>query len=291
MSMSATVKFTSFDYNRADHIDFKLPKNSCDSHHHIFDHRFPYAQDDTRNLPEATFKDYQAFKRELGFTRHIIVQPSSYGTDNSCLLEALKQGGQYCRGEAVIDEQNSPQNLTALFEHGVVGIRFNFCAGKRPDIQSLSALTAKAADYGWHIQLHLKPELLPGLYPILNRISNHIVFDHYAGVTQPLGERHEAWPYLLRLLEQGRCWVKLSGLYHVSQQADFSDMEHITKQLVRIAPERLLWGSDWPHPSLTTAKRAMPDDKYILTKLYQWLETDENRQKVFVDNPYELFFK
>ncbi|TCP96920.1 putative TIM-barrel fold metal-dependent hydrolase [Cricetibacter osteomyelitidis] len=282
-----SIKFTSTEY---DIDNLQLPEGSCDSHHHIFNRAFPYAPDDDRNLPNATVQDYIALQQHLGCSKHIIVQPSSYGVDNNCLLNALQQGGEQCRGEAVIDNSFSDQQLTDLAERGIVGIRFNFGAGNYADVNSLCSLADRVLDYNWHIQLHAPADFLLEIVPHLMKIKNNLVFDHFARIPQPQGVNHPMWKHLVALLEKGKTWVKLSALYHNSKTTDFSDMEQITKALVQLAPERLLWGTDWPHPNLISANKPMPDDKYCLAKIYEWLDNDAIRQQVFVNNPDTLFF-
>ncbi|EIJ69060.1 amidohydrolase family protein [Pasteurella bettyae] len=291
MTNETDIKFTSFQFKNVIEQNFKLPNHTCDCHHHIFNRNFPYTPEDTRDLPNATMDDFVQFKKYMGVERHILVQPSSYGVDNRCLIDALEKGGKLCRGEAVIDESFTHKQLQDLADKGVVGIRFNFGAGNYASADNLLTLAERVHEFNWHIQIHAKADQLSELYPLLTKIKNPIIFDHYAQLKQPTAFKHPFWKQLLKLIDQQNCWVKLSGPYHTSTKTDFSDLEQITKEFLRIAPERLVWGSDWPHPNLTSSHKNMPDDRYFLALFNSWLGSDAMRQKIFVDNPTTFFFK
>lgn len=275
------------------HVSFTpelvLPENSCDCHHHIFDGRFPYAPDDRRNLPDATVDDYLQFKNHLGFQRHVVVQPSSYGTDNRCMLESLGRFGNNARGEAVVTETVEDAELDAMGQAGVTGIRFNFGAGSATTAEMLLPLAHRMAERGWHIQVHASADRLAALRPILLQVPGNLVIDHFFRLPQPEPVLHPAWDLARELIDRGRCWVKLSALYHQSQHDDVSDMATLIKRFLTEATERVLWGSDWPHPNLISANKKMPDDALILSKIYLWAENEQVRHKLFVANPAELY--
>ena len=266
-----------------------LPENSCDCHHHIYDSRFPCAPDDTRHLPDATLDDYLRFKRRLGIQRHILVQPSSYGTDNRCLLEALARAGESARGEVVVTDRVSDAELDALEQAGVTGVRFNFGAGSATTPEMMLPLARRLADRGWHLQIHASADQLWSLRPLLLQLPGNLVIDHVFRLPQPEPMAHPAWRLAWELIDQGRCWVKLSGLYHQSQREDVSDMSAVIKSFLHEATERVLWGSDWPHPSLISANKKMPDDALILSKIFHWASNEQVRHKLFVANPAELY--
>ena len=266
-----------------------LPENSCDCHHHIYDRRFPYAPDDSRNLPDATVSDYRQFKQWLGVRRHVLVQPSSYGTDNRCLLAALEQFGDEARGEAVVTDRVSDAELDRLGRAGVTGVRFNFGAGSATTEEMLLPLAHRLAERGWHIQVHATADRLWALRTLLRQIPGNLVIDHFFRLPQPYPMAHPAWRLAWELIEQGRCWVKLSALYHQSQQADVSDMSAVIKSFLNEGTERVLWGSDWPHPNLISANKNMPDDALILLKIFQWATNEQVRHKLFVANPADIY--
>ena len=269
--------------------DVVLPANSCDCHHHIFDRRFPYAPDDKRNLPDATVSDYRAFKHWLGFTRHVLVQPSSYGADNRCLIDALQSFGPVARGEAVVTDTVSDAELDSLAAAGVTGIRFNFGAGSITTKEMLLPLASRVAERGWHVQIHATADQLWALRTLLKQIPGRLVIDHFFRLPQPEPMSHAAWQLAWDLIGTGRCWVKLSALYHQSQRDDVFDMAGVMKGFLHEATERVLWGSDWPHPNLISANKNMPDDALILSRIFHWASNDRVRQRLFVDNPSELY--
>lgn len=283
--IAAEIKYS----HLATQPDYVLPANSCDCHHHIFDRRFPYAPDDKRDLPNATVSDYRAFKRYLGFTRHVLVQPSSYGTDNRCLIAALREFGSNARGEAVVTDNVCDEELNTLSAAGVTGIRFNFGAGNVTTPEMILPLANRVAERGWHIQIHANADTLVALAPVLKRVPGKLVIDHYFRLPQPSPMTHPAWKLAWELLETGRCWVKLSALYHQSQCDDVSDMAEMITRFIHDGTERVLWGSDWPHPNLISANKKMPDDALILAKIFHWANNDRVRQKLFVDNPAKLY--
>ncbi|MGO3911823.1 amidohydrolase family protein [Huaxiibacter chinensis] len=269
--------------------DFELPANSCDCHHHIFDRRYPYSADDKRNLPNATVSEYGEFRDWLGFTRHVLVQPSSYGTDNRCLIDALQAFGPNARGEAVVTDATSDNELDVLSRAGVKGIRFNFGAGSVTTPEMLLPLAARVAERGWHVQVHANASQLWELRSLLRQVPGRLVIDHFFRLPQPQPMEHPVWKLAWDLIDSGRCWVKLSALYHQSQRDDVSDMAGMVKTFLNEATERVLWGSDWPHPNLISANKKMPDDALILSKIFHWASNDRIRHKLFVENPAQLY--
>lgn len=266
-----------------------MPKNSCDCHHHIYDRRFPYAAGDTRALPDATVADYRRFKQWLGHTRHVLVQPSSYGTDNRCLVSALKAFGPTARGEAVVDDTVTDAALDALAGAGVTGVRFNLAAGHATSAAMLLPVARRVTERGWHVQVHATADQLWALRPLLLQIPGRLVIDHAFRLPQPDPMAHPCWRLAWTLLERGRCWVKLSAPYQQSQREDYADMAPVMARFLSQATERVLWGSDWPHPSLISANRAMPDDAFILSALCRWAHNDQVRHRLLVANPAELY--
>jgi len=281
----ADVKYSHISHSP----EIVLPEHSCDCHHHIFDRRYPYAADDTRNLPNATVNDYNQFKKWLGHSRHILVQPSSYGTDNRCLTDALRAFGTHARGEAVVDDTVSDAELDALQQAGVTGVRFNLGAGNATTPEMLLPVAQRVAERGWHVQVHATADQLWQLRSTLLQIPGNLVIDHYFRLPQPEPMAHPVWKLAWELIEKGQCWVKLSALYHQSQCDDVSDMAALVTRFLHDATERVLWGSDWPHPNLISANKNMPDDALILSKIYHWAHNDQVRHKLFVENPAELY--
>lgn len=268
------------------HLD--VPAGAVDCHHHIYDARFPPDPRAALRPEEATVADYRALQRRLGTARNVVVQPSTYGTDNACLIEALAAFGPAARGVAVVDEAVGEAELAALHRAGVRGIRFNLVQAAATTADMLAPLGARVHALGWHIQLNITATLLPALALTLGRLACPVVFDHLAHLPPSAGPSDPAFIALARLLENGRTWVKLSGAYLESRDGppDYADTTPLAQSLVRLAPERMVWGSDWPHP---TAKGEKPDDARLLDLLGAWVPDAAARRRVLVDNACTLY--
>lgn len=269
-----------------------VPTGAVDSHHHIYDHRFPYAEGVTLRPPEATVADYRVLQGRLGTRRSVVVQPSSYGTDNSCLLDALAQFGDAARGVSVIDRQTTDAELHAMDEAGVRGIRFNLSRPAGAGMELLDELAKRIAPLGWHVQLHTLGDSYAAMESTLQRLPTPLVIDHLGRIPQPNGMNHPAWDVLRRLVDGGRTWIKLSGAYHDSRDgADghYADAGAMTRAWLEQAPERMVWGTDWPHPAAMVGEKPMPDDALLLNLLGAWLPKPDLLQKVLVDNPQRLY--
>jgi D-galactarolactone isomerase len=268
------------------HLD--VPAGAVDCHHHIYDARFPPDPRAALRPGEASVADYRALQRRLGIARNVVVQPSTYGTDNACLLDALMQFGPTARGIAVVDDAVAGTELAALHRAGVRGIRFNLVQAAATTADMLAPLGARVHALGWHIQLNIAAALLPALAAALAGLPCPVVFDHLAHLPPAAGPSDPAFIALARLLENGRTWVKLSGAYLESRAGppDYADMTPLAQALLRLAPERMVWGSDWPHP---TAKGDKPDDARLLDLLGAWVPDAATRRRVLVDNPAALY--
>jgi D-galactarolactone isomerase len=268
------------------HLD--VPAGAADCHHHIYDPRFPPDARAALRPGEASVADYRALQRRLGTARNVVVQPSTYGTDNTCLLDALRQFGPAARGVAVVDDAVAGTELAALHRAGVRGIRFNLVQAVATTADMLAPLGARVHALGWHVQLNIAAALLPALAGTLARLPCPVAFDHLAHLPPEAGTAGPAFTALARLLENGRTWVKLSGAYLESRVGppDYADMTALAQALVRLAPERMVWGSDWPHP---TARGDKPDDARLLDLLADWVPDGAARRRVLVDNPATLY--
>jgi predicted TIM-barrel fold metal-dependent hydrolase len=270
---------------------FRAPPGATDGHHHIYDDRFaPDARAVLRPLA-ATASMYRQLRDHLGLSRSVIVQPSTYGTDNRCLVDALQQLGDAARGIAVIDAATDDGALRAMHTTGVRGIRFNLArpAGAAP--QSLDVLARRVAPLGWHVQIHAPAWHLADLAPTLAALPVPVVIDHLGRFPQPDATAQAAWPVLRRLVDGGRCWVKVSGAYHdtIVGAPDYADTGALTRAWFAAAAERLVWGTDWPHPAATAGEKALPDDARLLDLLAAWAPSTEALHRVLVDNPATLY--
>lgn len=268
-----------------------LPKNACDTHMHIFDARFAASSHWNRQPPRAEVSAYRRLQRRIGTERAVVVTPSTYGTDNSCTLDALDQLGSAARGVAVVDADVSLAHLQRLDERGVRGLRVNFVSPQSWGTTTpamLEQLAGKAAEMKWHVQVFAHPEQLVTMEPLLARLAAPLVIDHLGRIEPGQGVASPAFGTLRRLLDAGRTWVKLSGVYmrSVTGAPDYIDMRPLGDALVRHAPSRVLWGSDWPH---TTETAGSVDDADLVDVLVRWCGDDRTLHQVLVDNPATLY--
>lgn len=267
-----------------------IPKNACDSHHHIFNPvEFPYLDTDVRNQPPATVDAYRMLQKKLGLTRNVIVTSSAYGTDNGCTLDALQKMGENARAVVVIDNSISDEELRRMNEMGVRGIRFNITRGGSDDVDMIGKLAERIAGYGWHICFWMSADMTVSLAGFLNSLPCPVVFDHRGHLPAEEGVRHKAFGVITDMMKQGKAYVKLSALYHDSRHADYHDTIAVGKAYVEASPEQVLWGTDWPHPSEYTAKKDMPNDASLLDAVLFQAGSNENVEKILVTNPERLF--
>jgi predicted TIM-barrel fold metal-dependent hydrolase len=262
---------------------------ACDSHLHIYDPRFPSTGPAKRSAVDATASDYRLLQRRLGTARAVVVTPAVYATDNRVTLDAIRQLGTNARGVAVVHPQVGDAELGRLSSAGIRGLRFTVFDPETAvtRIDMIGPLSRRAAERGWHVQIHMRADQIVENAALLQRLPSQIVFDHMGRLPQPQGTGHEAFRIIRGLLDAGRAWVKLSGAYLDSRAGPpaYADATAVAKAYVRAAPERLLWGSDWPHPSETTK----PDDALLFDLLGEWAPEESVRRRILVDNPAELY--
>lgn len=266
----------------------KAPPHACDCHMHIYDSRFPVAPNATLKPPDAHVSQYRLLRRRIGISRNVVVTPSTYGTDNSCTLDALGQIGMNARGVAVVDTSVTDTELERLAGHGVRGIRFNLVQAGATTVEMLEPLSKRVNELGWHVQLHILGDQIARIEDILLRLPSPIVFDHMGRLPQPAGINHPAFALILRLIDKGRTWVKISGAYLNTKVGPptYADATVVAQAYVTHAPERLVWGSDWPHP---TEKDNKPDDAVLFDLLAQWAPDEATRSRILVTNPEALY--
>lgn len=270
-----------------------LPAGACDCHIHVYDSRYRAAAGARLLPPDASAADYQALQRRIGTTRAVLVTPSTYGTDNRCMLDGLAALGIEARGVAVIDGGEDDADLQRLHARGVRGVRLNLSLGVSGTVDMLEPLARRIAPLGWHLQLLMAPELLLAQAEVLRRLPVPLVFDHF-GRMAPGAEGQAPHALLLNLLESGRAWIKLSGGYIVSPQHTVEDLalDALAVGYLRRVPERVLWGSDWPHATASAGLQPMPDDTRQIDRLHDWTQQAGGAdllQRVLVDNPQALY--
>ena len=267
----------------------KVPYGACDCHMHIYESRFPVALTAVSPPPEAPLPAYRNVRQQLGLTRAVIVQPSAYGTDNSCTMEAVKALGKDARGVVVVDTTVTDAALAQLTDAGARGIRFHMLPGGALPWDILEEMAALVDTFGWHVQLQMDGRFLSERESVLKRLPGILVIDHVGKFLEPVTTQHAGFQTLLRLVDTGRCWVKLSAPYEVSKAGPpyYDDVGALAKALVKAAPERMVWASNWPHPSVSGS--AAPDDADLLDVLLDWVDDDAVRSRILVDNPAKLY--
>ncbi|WP_295857087.1 amidohydrolase family protein [uncultured Xylophilus sp.] len=268
--------------------------DACDAHIHVYDARFPETDGPalTATPRQATAEDYVRIQRRLGTRRAVVVQPRVYGTDNRCTLDAIAQlGRDRTRGIAVVTPDVADTELAALHAGGIRGVRMTLHAatGAPTRIDMLEALAARIAPLGWHLQLHLQADQIAAHAATIARLPCTVVFDHLARLPHgAAGLTHPAFDTVRGLLQDGRAWLKLSGAYLNTSYGPpgYADTHAVARAWVAAAPDRLVWGSDWPHATEETHK---PDDARLFDLLAEWLPDDAVRRRVLVDNPARLY--
>jgi predicted TIM-barrel fold metal-dependent hydrolase len=266
----------------------QAPPNATDSHHHIYDSRFPVDPKAVLRPADATVADYRLLQKRIGTTRHVIVQPSTYGVDNRCLLDALGQfGPATSRGVAVVNTSVSDAELRQLQQAGVRGIRFNLAPAGATTVEMVDPLSKRANELGWHVQINMPAEDILANKDLWNRVACPIVFDHLGQMREPAGVNDPAFAVVSDLLHRGKAWVKLSGAYLTTKVGPptYADSTAVAQAYVREAPERLVWGSDWPHPT----EKTKPDDAVLFDLLATWAPDEATRRRILVDNPARLY--
>src|SRR5499427_7652594 len=269
----------------------KAPPNATDCHHHIYSSRFRIDPNSTLRPSDASVADYRLLQKRIGTSRNVIVQPSTYGVYNDGLIEALGECGPAARGVAVVNTNVTDDELKRLDAAHVRGVRFNLATpGGATSVEMLEPLAKRIAPMGWHVQMNCGPNVTIENKDLLNRLPCEIVFDHLAHVPEPAGIAHPVFGVVTDLLQKGRAWVKLSGAYQDTKVGPptYADSTAVAQAYVKAAPERLVWGSDWPHPS-EQGKGALPDDAILFDLLAEWAPDEAVRNRILVDNPAKLY--
>jgi D-galactarolactone isomerase len=255
---------------------------------HIYDRRFPKAPTAKFEPPDAPVAAYLRVRERLGITRSVVVQPTTYGTDNRCTLEAIAALGASARGVAAVDQTVTDAELERLTKLGIRGIRFHMLPGGALPWGILDTMAARVAAFGWHVQLQLDGREFPEREAQIRRLPGTLVIDHVGKFLEPVPVDHPGFRVFQRLVENGRTWVKLSAPYEVSKVGPphYDDVGILAKALVRIAPERMLWATNWPHPSPGVP---VPDDAWMLDMLLDWVPDEATRRKILADNPARLY--
>ena len=263
------------------------PKGTCDTHIHFYNAEFPSAPTALMTPPDSWVNGYRSIQERLNLERLVIVQPTTYGTDNSCQLEAMKAFGENVRGVMVADLSATDEELQRLTDLGVRGVRFHMLPGGALPWDILEEMAARVNNFGWHVQLQMNGRDFPEREQLLKRLPCDLVVDHVGRFMGPVPIDDPAFKVLLRFLETGRCWVKLSAPYESSESGPpgWADVSPEARALVQAAPERMLWASNWPHPG----QKNPPDEADLLDLLLDWVDDESSRNRILTDNPAELY--
>lgn len=268
-------------------LGFTVPPGATDCHHHIYDKRYPVDPGSKLRPNDATVSDYRMLQRRIGTSRNIIVQPSTYGVDNSLLIDSIKQFGIInCRGIAVVNNKVTDRELHDMDAAGVRGIRFNLSQpGGAATVDMIASLSRRVHELGWHIQVAAKADQIKACEDILSKVPCNIVFDHLGHVENI---QHEAFNIISSLMKSGKGWVKISGAYILSKEGApyYSDRKIVAQSYIKQNKNRVLWGSDWPHP--TESQNHKPDDVMLLNLLSLW-GGNNILHDILVHNPAELY--
>ena len=266
----------------------KAPANACDCHHHIYDAKYPVDPKSTLRPGDALVEDYRAFQKRIGTSRNVIVTPSTYGTDNRITLDAVAKFGLTSCAVVVVNDTVTDAELVRMSEQGACGIRFNLAQAGATTPEMIEKLAKRVNLLGWHIQINASADKIMEIMPILEKVPSPIVFDHLAHIPEPEGINHPLFGKILKLIDKGRTWVKLSGAYADSKigPPTYADSTAVAQAYVKAAHERCVWGSDWPHPGEREKK---PNDAVLFDLLLAWAPDEKVRQRILVQNPSALY--
>ena len=270
-----------------------LPEGACDSHCHVFGpaNRFPYAATSSYIPVDAPKELLFKLQKFLGFERAVIVQASCHGTDNSALVDALQASRETSRGVAIVGPAVDERELAVLHEAGVRGVRFNFVKRlkARQSLEDRLGIVEKIAPLGWHVVIYTEPEDMDEIQPFLESVDVPVIFDHMGRVPVEKGADCPEFERLERLLKSSdRFWVKVSCPERLSKQGPpYHDADAVSKRLIEILPDRVLFGTDWPHPNMVSH---MPDDGLLVDRIARICPDETWRRKMLDDNPTRLYW-
>jgi predicted TIM-barrel fold metal-dependent hydrolase len=286
-------------------VNFDIPAGSCDCHTHIYGDpvQFPYFAGRVYTPQTALPEEMAAFHKALGIQRVVIVTPSVYGTDNAATLYGMKARGADARGIAVIDEETLEKELDRMHQAGVRGIRLNLTTGGAMDVPTgrrrFQAAIKRLRERAWHLQVLADLPMISALEEIVATSPVPVVFDHFGGADANRGLQQPGFSDLLEMVRSGRAYVKISAAYRCSTRGpDYPDVAPLAHVLIGANPDRILWGTDWPHPNSVTPPGRKPtevtplfqiDDGRLLNQLAVWAPDAALRNKILVDNPTRLY--
>lgn len=269
---------------------FSVPAGSCDAHFHVFEPGYPHVPNPLYTFPDGTLEQYLAMTDFLGISRMVLVQPTFYATDNTLTLDVLGRLGSRGRAVVRVEEDITDAELDKYDELGVRAVRLDFFArAELPTadiIEYVRRMALRTAPRGWHLQFYTPGWVVRDLLPFLADFDEPYVIDHMGYMKESDGLTPADADRLLEVLrDNGNCWIKLSGPYRIAKDKPLSSVQQLGEALVRTRPDRLLWGSDWPH--LPDGQR---DTGELLNLLADWAPSADDRQKILVESANHLFF-
>ena len=269
-------------------MKIQMPKGACDTHMHFYDGALS-AKPGTPNPGHYTVAMYRELQKKLGLERVIVVQPNAYGDDNTVTLNAMREIGKNAKGVAVVKPSVSDAELVRLTQAGMCALRIMTLHGGTLGFDAMDGLMARVHPFGWHANIQLDGRELPKYEAQIKRLPGRFVIDHTGKFLEPVSPDSKEFRSLLNLVDTGRCWVKLSAPYETSKTGapKYEDVSKLARALVRHAPQRMLWASNWPHPS--ARKPAPPDDADLLDLLLDWAPDEMTRKRILSENPAELY--
>jgi predicted TIM-barrel fold metal-dependent hydrolase len=285
-------------------VSFSVPAGACDCHVHVFGDpkRYPFFAGRTYSPDTATLEELRQLLATLHLDRVIIVQPSVYGTDNACTLDAMSELGSRARGVAVIDESTTDAALDRMAKAGIKGIRLNLAqlgiSEPAAALKAFQAAANRAKTRGWHVQFNTSLRVIDAISTQLLASPVPLVFDHFGGARGSAGVDQPGFAALVSLVKAGKAYVKISGAADSAstRAPDYPDALPLARALVAANPQRILWGSNWPHPgsapgrkSTDLAPNGQTDDGLVLNLLPVWVPDPATRRTILVDNPARLY--
>jgi len=278
---------------------FTPPPNSCDTHAHVFGppDKFPFAPTRQYTPPAAPIEHYLNMLAVIGIDRGVVVQPSAHGFDNTATLDAIAKKGGCFRGIARVDDTTTAEELKGLHEGGIRGVRFNLLDRSAGNIKLMAfdRVIERLVEFGWSVDLHIDPKNLVEQEGRIRAIPVPVVFDHLARINPADGLGQEAFQLLLDFLKDERFWVKLTGADKISRtdsRSDkglfYTDVVPFARALIEAAPDRVIWGTDWPHSNIFVPGKT-PNDGDLLDLLSEFAPDESVRHKILVDNPSRLY--
>ena len=269
----------------------KAPPGTWDVHMHVYEPGYAIAPTATSKPHDAPTSEYLKVRKNLGIAHTVVVQPSAYGKDNSCTIAAMQLMGADSRGIAVADDNVTDTELERLHASGIRGLRFFFFSGGFLKWEMVAPLTARIQRLGWHAIVQFDGREFPAREEMLKRLPGTIIIDHVGKFIEPVKPDDPAFKAFLRVVDTGRFYVKLSAPYETSKigPPNYDDVGALAKALVKAAPERMLWASNWPY--VATPKEKIPKDAWMLDMLLDWAPDEATRKKILVDNPARLYAK